>query len=97
MADGACVDGLIYDYLARRGNGDVDHVKVVHRSEPFGIPPVVVSRAVDPILRNQLRSAFLKANDDGDGREVLRHLDIDAFVLESNALYDGVRSVVSVP
>jgi phosphonate transport system substrate-binding protein len=91
LADGAAVDNLIYQYLIAREPDLEGKLRIIQKSPPFGIPPVVVNPNIRPQLRAELQELFLTMADDPDGRRVLDHLDIDRFVLLPDSAYDSVR------
>lgn len=93
LADGAAVDSLIYMYMIAREPEIEEKVKIIHRSPPFGIPPVVVNPNVRPQLKVELQELFLTMADDPEGRVVLDLLDIDRFVLLPDSAYDSVRAL----
>jgi phosphonate transport system substrate-binding protein len=93
LADGAAVDSLIYAYLLEREPWLEEQVRVVHRSPPFGIPPVVVNPNIRPQLRAELQALFLGMSDEAEGKAVLRQLGIDRFVLLPDSAYDSVRAL----
>jgi phosphonate transport system substrate-binding protein len=93
LADGAAVDNLIYNHLIQREPDLENKLRIIHRSPPFGIPPVVVSPDIRPQLRAVLQAIFLEMHEDPQGKEALAVLDIDRFItLEDNA-YDSAREL----
>lgn len=93
LVDGAAVDSLVYDYLAAQGHEYVAKTKVIWRSPPYGINPVVVNSALDPQLKSQLRDLFLTMHEDEEGRRILDDLLIDRFVLPEEGAYDSIRDM----
>ncbi|MFZ5797723.1 MAG: substrate-binding domain-containing protein [Desulfobulbaceae bacterium] len=93
LVDGAAVDSLVYDALAESNPQLVAHLKIIDRSPPFGIPPVVVPRELPYGLKEQLREILLAMHQDPEGREILHTLKIDRFVRVEDALYDRVREM----
>lgn len=93
LVDGAAVDGLIFDSLAARDATVAARVRVIHKSPPFGIPPVVVHPDLDAALKQQLRALFLGMSNDKEGQAILRELDIEQFVVVPDSLYDPARQV----
>ncbi len=89
--DGAAVDSLVYDQIAEEDASVARETKVILRSPPFGMPPVVVPRQIDPELKQALRSALLEMHSDIEGKKVLDSLRIDRFVVPDDALFDSVR------
>ena len=93
LADGAAVDSLIYMHLIKREPELESRLRIIHRSPPFGIPPVVVSPSIRPQLRAQLQAIFLSMHEDPAGQAALTELDIDRFtVLDSND-YESARQL----
>ena len=93
VADGAAVDSLVYQYAVTRDPWLAQKTKVIHRSPPFGIPPVVTSPELRPQVRAELQSILLAMADDPDGRRALQALDVDRFVMIEDVAYDSVRDL----
>jgi phosphonate transport system substrate-binding protein len=94
VADGAAVDSLVLDYALQRNPALASRLRIIHTSEAFGIPPVVVPPTLPPRQKAQLRDLLATMHEDAAGRAVLRELGIDRFVAIDNAAYDGVRAIV---
>lgn len=93
LADGAAVDSLVYAYAVAREPELATRTRIIHRSPPFGIPPVVVGPNARPQLVAELRDTLLRMADDPQGRAALAELDIDRFVLIDDSAYDSVREL----
>ena len=93
LADGAAVDSLVYDFAVAREPALAAKVKVIHRSPPFGIPPVVVGPDVRPQLRAELRDLLLDLQAAPEGPVILAALGFDRFVPIEDAAYDSVRQL----
>lgn len=94
LADGAAVDSLVYDYALARNPELGLKVRVIHRSPPFGIPPVVVSPNLRPQLKAELQNLLLSMTDDAQGRVALAAIGVEQFVLLQDAAYNEVRSLL---
>lgn len=92
--DGAAVDSLVYEFTVKREPVYAQKTRIVARSEPYGIPPVVVHPELDADLKQQLRDILLSIDGDQAGREALAELDIDRFVSVDDSLYDSARRVL---
>lgn len=93
VVDGAAVDSLIWEYLNRTNPEFTSRTKIILKSPPYGIPPVVVRHGMDPEVKEKLRRIFLTAHEDPQGREILKNMMIDKFVpIEDNA-YDSIREM----
>ncbi len=91
FVDGAAVDSLIWEYLAAGKSEWTAQTKIVRRSEPCGIPPVVVSPNIDGELKEKLRSAFLGMHNDPQGRKILKKILVDRFTTLEDSAYDSIR------
>ena len=89
--DGAAVSGLVYDRMIAEDPALADQVRIVQESEPFPAPPVVVDPQLPDPLREQVQAALLSAHEDPAGREILRRLGIERFVVPREGFYDQVR------
>lgn len=93
IVDGASVNSLIYEYTSKMEPEKVHNIRIIEKSPLFGIPPVVVSNTIDPILKNKLYDIMTGMVKDKKGREVLRSLMINRFVPENDTLYNGIRDM----
>lgn len=91
VADGAAVDSLVYEFALEREPELARRVRVIHRSPPFGIPPVVVNPDVRPQLKAILRDLLYSMADDPDGQQALADLGIERFVPISDEAYSSAR------
>src|SRR5512133_3888850 len=93
--DGASVDSLIFDYVAARHPGRVKNVRILVKSPPFGIPPVVANRRADPAVRQRVRDALLSMHSDPEGRRILDGIMVDRFIVPVDSDYNAVREMES--
>ncbi|MBI3912679.1 MAG: phosphate/phosphite/phosphonate ABC transporter substrate-binding protein [Chloroflexi bacterium] len=96
LVDGAAVDSLVYDALVASNEELASKTRIIEKSPPFGIPPVVVPPALNAELKTQLRNALLKMDSDAEGRAALARLRIDRFVLINDHAYDSIREMARV-
>jgi len=94
VADGAAVDSMVLDYALTRDPSLAQRIRIIHKSPPFGIPPVVVPPNLSPKLKAQLRQILLDMADDPEGRPILQKLGIDRFVELDDEAYDSARQVI---
>lgn len=100
LADGASVDSLVYEFALMRDPSLAQKVKVIHRSPPFGIPPVVVNPNLRPQVKAELRDLLLNMHLDPMGQGALDAIGVERFVLINDEAYATVRSLmysVSLP
>ena len=91
LVDGASVNGLIYDYLSVFSPQHLDNIKVIEKSNYFGIPPIVHSKSLAEPLKTDIRNFLMEMHLSDRGRQILNHLQIDQFILTGDTLYDGIR------
>lgn len=93
IADGAAVDSLVYLYALERDPTLQTRTRIIARSQPFGMPPVVVSPTLRPQTKALLQNILLEMDQDPMGRAALENLGFDRFVLAEDADYDSVRDL----
>jgi phosphonate transport system substrate-binding protein len=93
LVDGAAVDSLIWEYLNRAKPAVTQKTRIVNVSEPYGIPPLVVRKGLDPGLKERLRQALVNMDRDPEGRNILAGMMIDRFVPGDDRNYDSVRDI----
>ncbi len=93
VADGAAVDNLVYEFALAREPELEGQVKVIDRSEPFAVPPVVAGPSLRPQVRAELEDLLLRMHEDPTGRQVLAVVGIDRFETIADEAYDSVRAL----
>jgi phosphonate transport system substrate-binding protein len=96
LVDGAAVDSIVYEEVARREPQLVEGLDIISESDPFGIPPVVVSPGLDGKFKERLRAVFLRMADDPAAAPALDALGVGGFVIMTDRAYDSVRRMASV-
>ncbi len=91
--DGASVDSLIYEYLIDKSPELLAKVRVLSKSEPYGIPPVVVRPGIPAALREQLRTVLMEMDQNPEGRDILQGMKIQRFTDSDDAAYDTIRQI----
>ncbi len=93
LVDGAAVDSLVYDQLVADNPKLASRTKVIARWGPYGIPPLVVSPALDPQFKQELQDLLLSLHNSDEGAAILSNLAIDKFVVTTDDIYDSVREM----
>ena len=93
VVDGAAVDSLIWEYENRTSPEFTSGTKIIERSPPYGIPPVVVRKGLDPELKERVRQVFLDAHRDEQGAGILKGMMVDRFVRIEDSAYDSIREM----
>ncbi|RMF55454.1 MAG: phosphate/phosphite/phosphonate ABC transporter substrate-binding protein [Calditrichaeota bacterium] len=94
IVDAASVDGLIYEEIAARRPQSVQNVRIVEKSPPFGIPPVVIHPRVPPTQRERIQTVLLQMNEDPEGLSILQRMGIEKFELPNEENYRTVFSFI---
>lgn len=90
LVDGAAVDSLVYDQMVAHDPELASKTRIIARWGPYGIPPVVISPALDAELKQQLRDFFVDLHNSDEGRRILNGLAIDRFVVVPDDVYDSI-------
>lgn len=93
VVDGAAVDHLIYEYEKVAEPEYPAQTRIIAKSQPFGIPPMVVHPALDPQSKQKLRRIFLNMHKDERGLRILQKMKIDKFVIAKDSWYDPNREM----
>ena len=96
LAAGASVDSLVLDFILQRDTNIGSKIRVIHTSEPYGIPPVVVGPDIRPQLLAQLKEILLNAHLTPEGQAALEALDIDKFVIIGEEAFQSVEEILSL-
>ncbi|MBA4373370.1 MAG: phosphate/phosphite/phosphonate ABC transporter substrate-binding protein [Thermodesulfovibrio sp.] len=90
---GAAVDSLIWEYANRMNPEFTSKTKIIRKSAPYAIPPLVVSRSLAPKTKEKLRQIFLQAHEDPKGKEILNKMMIEKFVVIDDSAYNSIRDM----
>jgi phosphonate transport system substrate-binding protein len=93
LVDGAAVDGLIWEYYHRKNPIFTAKTRIIRKSEPYGIPPMVASSAIPYELMNQIRVILFSMHEDPMGQAILSELMIDKFIVPNDRWYDSIRRI----
>ncbi len=93
LVDGAAVDGLIWEYYHRKNPIFTSKTRIIRKSEPYGIPPMVASSAIPYELMARIRRLLFSMHEDPRGQAILQELMIDKFIEPSDRWYDSIRKI----
>lgn len=96
LVDGAAVSSIVWEYMNYYSPEITSRTRVIKKSSPYGIPPVVVKKGIGQDLKAKLKKVFLNMHRDEVGKEILKGLRIDRFVESDNSAYDSIREVRSI-
>lgn len=93
IVDGAAVESIVYEHMLKTGSPYARQTKIIKRSPPYGIPPVVVTKDINPALRQKVKDAFLAMQKTAKGKAILHAMMIDGFVEVPDKNYDSIRTM----
>lgn len=93
LVDGASVDSLVYDYLSIDSPQRISYTKIIDRSPPYGISPVVISLHTSYLLKNQISKILLNLHKEQEGQRILKELNFERFVLPDEESYKPIRKM----
>jgi phosphonate transport system substrate-binding protein len=93
QADGAAVDSLIWEFINKIDPALTARTRIVAKSPPYGIPPVVVHPSLDAATKKRLKEILLSLHTDPKAAPLLRKIQIDRFIAGDDAMYDTVREM----
>ena len=93
IVSGATVDGLIFEYIKQKFPERVKDIRIIEKSEYYGIPPVVCSKAMDDDLKIQIKEVLFNIHIDSVGKEILDKLRIDKFIEGHDEDYNSIREM----
>jgi len=92
-AAAAAVDSIVYNFMLANNSPYAKQTRIIHRSQQFGIPPVVVPPGISPFLKRAMRDIFLDMHNDRKGKQILNGMGIDRFAEVPDSNYDGIRAM----
>ena len=93
LVDGAAVDGLIWEYYHHKNPVFTSETRIIRKSEPYGIPPLVASTSLPIELKKRIRQELFDMHLDPKGRKIISELMIDRFVSPRDEWYDSIRRI----
>ncbi len=95
LADGACVDGYVWDTLARFSPDITDQTRLVKQSPSYAFPPIVAGPAASPELYLHLSDILKKMGKDPEAVVILDRLNIDGFGSGQSSDYNSIGEMAS--
>ncbi len=91
QVDGAYIDSIAYDYAMRKKMAYVSETKILSKTGPLVVPPIVARKKMDPVMKAKLREVLLNMHSSPDGKTILADLGFDKFIVPKPSLYNGVK------
>ncbi|OGP71410.1 MAG: phosphonate ABC transporter substrate-binding protein [Deltaproteobacteria bacterium RBG_13_58_19] len=93
LVEGAAVDGLVWEYFQTTDPVFTSRTRIIKKSSPYGIPPLVASRHLPAAERERLQRALLAMHQDPEGKKILAGLLIHRFVPLQDDWYEPIRTM----
>lgn len=93
IVDGAAVDSLIWDYQNIKKPKCTSNTKIILKSEPYGIPPLVVRPGLDRDFKNGIKKILKNMHNDEKGRKILNNMIFEKIVEIDDSKYDSIRQM----
>jgi len=93
LVDGAAIDGLIWEYYHHKFPAFTSSTRIIKKSEPYGIPPLVAAQHLSPQDKAHIRKLLFSMHQDPEGQKVLESLMIDRFVPPKEEWYDAITQM----
>ncbi|MDD5772037.1 MAG: phosphate/phosphite/phosphonate ABC transporter substrate-binding protein [bacterium] len=93
IVDGAAVSSVVWEYLNQTDPELTAKTKIIEKSPPYAMPPVVIRPNYDPEMKKKLKKILLEIHNDEKGKEILNKMKIDKFVPIANSAYDSIRKL----
>lgn len=93
LVDGAAVDGLIWEFYQEKNPAFTSKTRIIKKSAPYGIPPLVASRHLPRESKERIRELLFSMHQDPEGRRILTELMIDRFIPPQEEWYETLRQM----
>jgi len=93
LVEGAAVDSLIWEYYHLKDSIFTSRTRVIKKSEPYGMPPIVASSKLPSALKKRIRQVLVLMHQDDAGKKILAELMIDRFVRPEDEWYNSIREM----
>lgn len=93
LADGAHVDGYVWDTVERFSPEITGRTRVVSRSKSYAFPPIVAGPAVSEDLRLRMREALTGMGSDPAAAGLLDRLNLDGFVPGEPSAFEEIAAM----
>ena len=93
LVDGATVDGLIWEFYQEKNPTFTSKTRIIKKSEPYGIPPLVASKNLPAESKERIRQILFSMHQDPEGKKILTELMIDRFIAPQEEWYDNLKQM----
>jgi len=94
IMDGASVSSHVLEYIAKQHPEKTKNVRILEKSEEFGLSPVVIGTGISAREETILRNAFTGLAEYSAGQDILSSIDVDRFIPVDDSLYASAYRMV---
>lgn len=94
LADAGSVDGYVWDSLASMSPELTQSTHILMRSGKFGFPPFVAHVNSPESDKQLIRRALMDMENNQEGQQLLRELNLDGFIKGHSSLYSGISMLM---
>jgi phosphonate transport system substrate-binding protein len=94
IVDVAAVDSLIFEHELYLDKELDSSIRVIHKSPPFGINPVVASSKTPRDIKEAVKHILLGMHSNPEGKRILNLLRIDEFIEPPQGIYESTREMI---
>jgi phosphonate transport system substrate-binding protein len=93
LVDGATVDSLIWEFYQEKNPVFASKTRIIKKSEPYGIPPLVASKDLPDESKERIRQIMFSMHQDPEGKRILTELMIDRFIPPQEEWYENLKEM----
>ena len=86
----ASVDGIVYNYVIKQFPKLKHRIKILLKSPPFAMPPVVIPKTLEPSLQHKIQNILINMDKNERGRHILKLIGVDKFILPPKNFYKNI-------
>ncbi|MEW6673518.1 MAG: phosphate/phosphite/phosphonate ABC transporter substrate-binding protein [Thermodesulfobacteriota bacterium] len=90
LVDAAAVESHIWEYYNQRNPIHTSRTRVIKKSEVFGSPPLVASKALSAQQKEDIQQVLITMHNDSEGKRILNELMIEQFVPPKDEWYHSI-------
>jgi phosphonate transport system substrate-binding protein len=94
IADAASVNSYVWETMQHQAPALTGKTRIAARSQEYGFPPFVADHTFPIKDFHLLQQALMDMSGDVHGREVLKKMNLDGFVLPQPEIYRDVQEIV---
>jgi len=93
LANGAYVDGYVWDSLAQFKPEIIKQTRLVSKSSTYGFPPIVAGPSATQNMLLNFRRVLVSMQNDPDAKSILKRLNIDGFSIGKTADFNSIKKM----